>query len=108
MYSRCLLSSTSGFEKTMMEQIEEIAELITPRLFPGKKFSELSFFEGGKGIRIENSELFQVCAMAQHIRLEAIRIAREDLHRDYSSMDWPQLLQVCEIVIERKDKAAQR
>lgn len=87
----------------MIEQVEEIAELIAPRMF-GKKLGELQFFEGGNGISIEKSELFACMKKAGEIRIEALEIARKDFGRDGNSMMWPQLLQICEIIIERIDK----
>jgi hypothetical protein len=89
----------------MMEEIQEIGEIIAPRMF-GKKYHELTFSEGGNGTRFENSELFQVTAMAQAIRLEALEIARIKFHRGYADIRQGQLMELCEIVIKRRDQEA--
>jgi hypothetical protein len=89
----------------MMEEIREIGEIIAPRMF-GKKYHELTFSEGGNGTRFENSELFQVAAMAQTIRLEALAIAREKFGRGYGDIRTGQLMELVDVAIERRDREA--
>jgi hypothetical protein len=82
-----------------MEQIQEIGMLIAPRIF-GKEYLWLRH-ECAMG-KLQTSELFECARLAQEIRLEALKIARNK-GRDPSTLSMSELLDLCEEVIARPD-----
>lgn len=87
----------------MMADIQEICELIAPRLF-GKPYSELTFFVPGEQTKKENCELFQCAAIAGQIRLDAMKSLQ--LRFPGVSHAWPTLMQVCEELAETPERLA--
>jgi hypothetical protein len=83
----------------MIEQIQEIGSLIAPRIF-GKQYSQLRY-ESSMG-KLKQSELFECCAIAQTIRLEAMTAAANK-GRDPTTLSMHELLDLCDEVLERPD-----
>jgi len=88
-----------------MAEIQEIGELIAPRVF-GKLYKDLIFYLPGERTKKEDSELFQCCAMAQTIRLNAMKSIQ--LRFPGVSHDWPAILLVCEEIIDQPGKLEQQ
>ena len=85
----------------LLEEIQEIAELIAPKLFD-KTYAQLGFAEGwGK---LKTSELFHCCATAQVIRLDAIKTA--EIRFQGRSFTWPEVMGICEEIISQPERLA--
>jgi hypothetical protein len=81
----------------MIDQVRDIAEFLAPRLF-GKSYEQLDF--GTDHRKLETSELFQCCAEAARVRLEAIAVARSQ-GREYESLSGKDLISLSAGILAR-------
>ena len=89
----------------LMDEIQEIGELIAPKLF-GKPYVELGFTENFA--KLKTSELFHCCAEAQLIRLQALQLLKHRSGKTYGDVSWPELLLLCKEVIEQPGRLEQQ
>jgi len=87
----------------LLEEIQEIAELLAPKLF-GKPYAQLGFAEAwGK---LKTSELFHCCMIAQAIRLDAVRAA--EIRYNATRYSWPEIMGICEEIIAQPERLQQQ
>lgn len=89
----------------MMAEIQEIGELIGPRIF-GKPYNELTFWLPGGQTTKEENELFQCAVMAQAIRLDAMKSLQ--LRFPGATHGWPAVMQTCEELTDKPERLAEQ